>query len=144
MSLTHVDVLVPTGEIEGVVFYPQLLSVDVNTRLDAYLANGYALASSGYTLAQITPTQLQLDEIARAYTYFRALNDVVIRMTSSPASASLGGEVSTSFLQTQINEWITQRDNAKTAYIGLIPPAFGLSTAATPGVSQSIPTEFTF
>lgn len=143
-NLAASDLLVPLGMIDGALFYPSLSSGDVTARLNAYLTAGYAVATAGYTLAALTPTQEQLDAIARDYTYYRAWNEVVMRMTAAPASAALEGEGSSGFLQTQYNEWILARDAWKASYISLIPPAAGTSTPVTAGVTTSVPNTFVF
>jgi GH15 family glucan-1,4-alpha-glucosidase len=138
VPLTSSDLLTPDGEIDGALFYPSLSSPDVSARVDAYLVQGYAKA----TAATVTDANLA-DRIARAFAYYRAWSDVVNRLTLSPASASLAGEVSTSFLQTQINEWILARDAWKAEYLALLPVDPDTEVARR-GVSQAVRTEVRF
>lgn len=114
--LSSADLLTPAGEIDGAQFYPSLSSLDVSALIDAYATQGYAKA----TEAGISDSGTA-DKIARKFAYYRAWSDVVNRLTLSPASASLAGDVSTSYLQTQIDEWITKRDSWLADFQALIP-----------------------
>lgn len=137
MTLVAADLLNPAGEIDAELFYPGIASGDVTTKLNAYLTQGYTRAAALMVLSTDT------DEFARLYSYYRSFSDVVNRLTLTPASSSIGGDVSMSFLQTQINSWIAKANGWQTQYLALIPLDPN-STAAAPGVSQSIAAEFTF
>jgi hypothetical protein len=134
MTLVAADLLSPSGEIDGALFYPQLSSGGVSAKLGLYITAAASFADG----AGVSDPAL-VDELSRAWIYYRAWNDVVQRLTLTPATASLGGEVSTSFLQTQINEWIKGRDMWRAAYLALIPLPPG-STVEQAGLSQAVDT----
>lgn len=136
MTLVAADVLIPVGEIDGALFYPKLSGTDVTARVTSYLTTGYGKA----TTAAVEDPATQ-DEIARTYAYWRAWSDVVNWLTLSPASTSLAGDVSVSYLQTQINQWIVARDGWYVAYLGLIPVAADVPLT---GASGAVPTHFIF
>lgn len=137
MTLVAADVLAPAGEIDGALFYPALSSGDLTTRLTAYLTQGYARATE---LAVDSTVQ---DWYARVYVYYRGWSDVVNRLTLTPASTSLAGEVSASFLQTQINQWILARDAWK-SQLDQLTPIDPSSTAQRPSGVRAIPNEYRF
>jgi len=137
VPLIATDVLTPLGEIDGALFYPSLSSGQVTTRVTSYLTSGYAKA----TALLVTDAATQ-DAIARTFTYYRAWSDVVNRLTLSPASASLAGEVSTSYLQTQINSWITARDAWRLEYQSLLP--ITATSGVAPSGTRAIPIDFRF
>ncbi len=134
MTVIAADLLLPSGEIDGVLFYPALDSGAITTRLTAYIAEGGAQGA----LLNVVPAML--DWYTKVYSYYRAWSDVVNRLTLTPASASLEGEGSRSFLQTQINSWIVARNAWQSQLAQLVP----ISTALAPGVQQSIPNKYVF
>jgi hypothetical protein len=121
MTLVAADLLVPNGRVDGPRFYPDLVDADINTRLTAYIAQGYTLATG------------VSDDAVRAYVYYLVWSDVVNMLTLDPASVSLGGEVSNSRLQTQIDEWIAQRNAWRTQYLALLPVDPTAPTLIVPG-----------
>lgn len=131
MTLVAADLLLPSGEIDGALFYPALSSGEVSTRIGAYITQGYALAVS------------VSDAAVRAFVYYRAWSDVVNMLTLTPASVSLAGEVSSSRLQSQINEWIAQRNAWRTLYISLLPVDPNAVKPIIPG-TQAVPLRTTF
>lgn len=135
MTIVAADLILPSGEIDGGLFYPALDSGALATRLGAYITQGYAQG----TELQVLPALA--DWYARVYGYYRAWSDVVNRLTLTPASAALEGEGSRTFLQTQINSWIQQRDAWKAQLAQLVPQT---STATTPGAQQSIVNSYRF
>lgn len=137
MAIVAADVQVPTGEIDGALFYPSTAAPDISTRLSAYIAQGYSKA----TLAGIEDTDAQ-DNIARIYTYYRAWSDVVNRLTMTPASSQLEGEGSVTMLQTQIEQWILARDRYADDLAVLLPD--DNKSKAQPQRTQSVPTRFCF
>ena len=137
MTLTATDVLTPLGEIDGALFFPALSSGQVTTRVTSYLTSGYAKAT-----ALAVPDAATADAIARTFTYYRAWSDVVNRLTLAPASASLAGEVSTSYLQTQINAWITARDAWRLEYQALLPVT--ATSGIAPTGTRAVPIDFRF
>lgn len=135
--LVAADLLSPDGEIDGVLFYPSSGSSAITSRLDAYLTQGYTRA----TAAEITDATTS-DDFARAFAYWRAWSDVVQRITLAPASTSLAGDISVTRLQSQIAEWVSRRDYWEQQFLALLPDPN--RTAATRGVTQSIPNSYRF
>lgn len=132
MALASTDLLKPNGEINGLLFYPTLSPSDVSALIASYLTQGYAAA----TAAGVTDAG-ELDLAARRWVYYLAWSDVVDRITLTPASTSLAGEVSTTMLQTQIDQWIAKRDYWLAQYGAVIPVP---TQKPTGPVSVALPT----
>ena len=96
MAIVAADVLSPTGQVNGSVWFPALSSGEVTTLLTGFITDAY--------------TRTDDDDAAALWVYYRAATAVADRMTSSPASTTKAlvdqGSRTTTTLKDQINYWV--------------------------------------
>lgn len=120
MSSPHVaaDMLQPLGLLTTGLF-PQFDDPDdVDTFFETLLADGYTKADD----AGVDDTQQsKRDAIAIAHAYYLAYMSIWQRMSATPASASIDGEASRTFLETQIQAFEKLKDSWWSTYQSLLP-----------------------
>jgi hypothetical protein len=95
MPITLTDVKSPAGDVNGAVWFPGLVSGDVDTLLGGFITDAY--------------TKTDDDDAAEQWVYYRAATEVADRMTAAPASSTKSlvdqGTKSESVLSNQIDYW---------------------------------------
>jgi hypothetical protein len=116
-DLTAAALMRPRGMLTKGL-YPEMTSEDLVIFLDTKLLEGYvaadALIEQG---AQIDAAKR--DSISRAWAYYQAYEAVWQRVSAAPATASIDGEASRTYLQTQIDAFEKLRDKYATEYANL-------------------------
>lgn len=94
------DLLQPLGELTPGMF-TQLDSAQLFVLLQGFLDQGYARAT-----AHVPPVSApNLDEAATAWAYAQAYLNVWRRLSLAPATVHVDGEVSRTYLSSQIETW---------------------------------------
>ncbi len=100
MSITSANLLQPLGDVSP-DWFPGLSSADVAALLDAYIADA---------ASRITVTGIDGDNATRAYAMGRAARNVYMRLSNTPATATLTGEGSQSITGEQIRAFKTMAE----------------------------------
>lgn len=125
MPLVAAALLEPQGALTSDLF-PGDDATALTARLAAYLDAGYARADAAAT----PPSGADRDDYARAWAYGRAYGAAYQRMTTAAATLSVDGEVSRSFLITQIQNVRDLRDAA-------VAQAAAILAGADPGTTPT-------
>lgn len=115
MPLTPTDLLEPIGDLSPELF-PGKDAAAIDTQLQAYLTDGY-----GRVPATITGTSA--DNAAKAWAYTRAYQNVLIRLSRTPATANLTNEGSYTILGEQIRTFAKLATKWESEYNDIIGDA---------------------
>lgn len=115
------DVLKPEGEL-GYELFIGRTEADVDEDLTAYLENGRTKAIA----AEITD-DATLDEIAKAYTYYRAYKDIYITISRQPATVTWNDKGSKTYSSQQPKRFL-DLSNDWLAVVKSLAPKFMLET----------------
>lgn len=97
MAVTPDDLKSPTGRIDPAVFFPGEQTVDVDTRLQAYIDEGESEADD------IASDVDAFDAAVILWAYYRAFDAVHMRLVALPSMTSINEEGSTQYLQSQMD-----------------------------------------
>jgi hypothetical protein len=89
----------PLGRLDRRVLWPRVSEVEVDTMIEAFITD--AQARGGAVIDDGDP---DLDTFIENWVYWRAFDDVHLRMLVNPSSYSLGGQGGASWLLTQIQD----------------------------------------
>lgn len=94
MPLSPTDLLEPIGDLSPELF-PGKDDAAIDTQLQAYLTDGYSRVP-------VTVLGAEVDRAAAAWAYMRAYQNVLIRLSRTPATVSIANEGSQTVLGEQI------------------------------------------
>lgn len=109
MTLTATDVITPLGRIDLAVIWPGVNEDTARGYVGEYLSQGYSQAGASQ------------DDAAKAWAEYRAFDQLYLRLTGRPSSATVQDEGSMSYTQSQIDNWRILADEALAEYEDLIP-----------------------
>jgi hypothetical protein len=136
--LNAAALLRPQGMLTPGLF-PEMSSDELTVFLDTKLAEGYtsadAVAGAGAT---------KRDNIARAWAYYQAYEAIWQRVSAAPATATIDGEASRTYLQTQIETFEKLRDRYANEWSALTTVLSTSTTVISGPRSIAVPNVFGF
>lgn len=103
------------GRLDRRVLWPRQTETEVDTLIGAFLEDAVARGS-----AVIDEGDPDLDAFIENWVYWRAFDDVHLRMLVNPSSYSLGGQGGASWLLTQIQDVEKQALEAREVATGIL------------------------
>lgn len=134
--ITPGDLRSPKGDL-GDSLFPGESSGKLEERFQGYLDEGYSKASAAALTGE------DADEVAKAWSYYRAYQAVYVRMLNNPSSVTMERQGSASTMWSQIEAMGKLADSALDEYRSLMPSGSVSNTPTLPE-SQAVPTQFTF
>lgn len=109
MTLTAIDVTTPLGRIDLDVIWPGVNADTAREYVGEYLQQGYNQAGA------------TAHDAAQAWAEYRAFDQMHLRLTGRPSSATVQDEGSMAYTQAQIDAWRFLADEALSEYEDLVP-----------------------
>jgi hypothetical protein len=110
------DCLTPEGRLDGAVLWPRLAPTKVEQKIQVWLTQAYAQLDDALADVDPAPDPDLLNEPARWWVYYRALDEVYKRKLINPSTVTLANEGSQSMLLTQIQDIKNEALEALAAY----------------------------
>jgi hypothetical protein len=133
------ELLSPTGRLQPKVLWPGVSPEDVNEKLEAFLTEAAVKVAD---LEDAT----DVDTATTAWAYYRAFDEVYLRLVGLPSTVDFRDEGSGSYLVTQMNLMKELRDQALVEFTAILDAAAVVeeTSAPVPRSSVSAPISFRF
>jgi hypothetical protein len=127
----------PLGDL-GDSLFPGESSGELDTRLQSYLDEGYVKAAA----AGISDAG-DLDDAAKAWSYYRAYQAVYVRMLNNPSTVIMDKQGQNSTMWSQIEAMGKLAESSLALYQEYLPEEASTAPPSLPETA-SVPTQFTY